>query len=91
MNRSPDLRIEARRSAFPGSVSVDTGSSGWCVSHRETVPLPAYSGGTVWDLRPLPMFTWKHRTIRQIIPNLDTRRPAPGVSLFRLMNLVWME
>lgn len=68
MNRSPDLRITARRSAFPhSSFSL---RAQWPVHPAPiTVPLLAYSGGTVWDSHPLPEFMGKRRIVDSI-PNL---------------------
>ena len=79
MVRSPDLRIEARRPNLPGSCIRR--AQWWVHVAPKTAPLPAYSGGTVWDLHPLPFRSGSAKlTLRYSIPNPKTnvRRPVPS-------------
>ena len=68
---SPDLRITAEQPRLPMHVtSTVTGARREATAAEACRPrtktpkaarLPAYSGGTVWALHPLPMITRKRR------------------------------
>ena len=75
MIRSPDLRIEAKRSGLPRRCPLTTSPVAGAY-HAMTAPLPAYSGGTVWDLHPLPMIIGKRLSAPSVSPSrrLDNRR-----------------
>ncbi len=76
MIRSPDLRIVARRSNLSGSGSEDRAQ--WRVRVApKTASLPAYSGGTVWDLHPLPLLIEQRRIDTSVY--LRTRAPSYGI------------
>ena len=84
MIRSPDLRIVARRSNLSGSGSEDRAQ--WRVRVApKTASLPAYSGGTVWDLHPLPLLIEQRRIDTLVYPtDQDRSAPCPVVSMNRL-------
>ena len=47
----------------------------------KTASLPAYSGGTVWDLHPLPLLIGKRRINTRVYPTRCDRlgtRPIPS-------------
>ena len=68
---SPDLRIAAEQPRLPMLVtSTVTGARREATAAEayrprakapKAAPLPAYSGGTVWALHPLPMIIGKRR------------------------------
>lgn len=85
MRRSslPTLNIRLR---IPSAVTDAAGLRKTELPHPVTAPLPAYSGGTVWDSHPLPRLTGKRRCESRSItetrksPRTQTSRPCGAAS-----------